>query len=387
MISSSELTQAIKQEAYRLGFHLAGVTTPEPPPHLDIYEEWLSAGHYGEMAWLASDRARQRRADPRLILPECQAIIVLGVLYPPSPSPAALPLSLPILGERGGWGEGEGEGSVASYAWGQDYHDALPPFLRALVEYIEQKIGHAIPNRWYTDSGPVLERELAQRAGLGWIGKNTNLINPKKGSFFLIAEILMGIELVPDAPFTHDRCGSCTRCIEACPTGCILPNRTIAAHRCISYLTIELKGSIPPELRPRMGNWIFGCDICQQVCPWNKRFALPPPAPPFTGWSSYPSPGTLSSSPFTRGSEGGRGAARPSLAEELSLSPEAFNCKFEGSPIKRAKRRGYLRNVAVALGNSRNADAIPALTKALSDDEPLVREHAAWALEQIVHSQ
>ena len=363
MISSSELTQAIKKEAHRLGFRLAGVTTPEPPPHLKTYERWLAADRHASMEWMASDRALQRRANPRLILPECKSILVLGILYPPQPPRnrgGVSPCPPPVRG-------GDGGGRVASYAWGADYHDVLPDRLRAVVTFIEEKTGGTIPNRWYTDTGPILERELAQRAGLGWIGKNTNLINPKSGSYFLLAEIFLGIELIPDAPFIPDHCGSCTRCIEACPTNCILPDRTIDANRCISYLTIELKGPIPVELRPHIGDWVFGCDICQKVCPWNQRFTSHPLSPPRS----------------RGGRKGGGGVARPSLRDELPLSPEAFNRKFKGSPIKRAKRRGYLRNVAVALGNSRNTDAVPVLAEALNDPEPLIRGHAAWALGQI----
>ena len=347
MISAHELTQSLKDEAYRLGFHLAGITTPDPPPHLDTYERWLAAGYHGQMTWMATERARQRRANPRLILPECKSILVLGTLYPPS-----LP---PVTG-------GDGGGKVSSYAWGDDYHDVLPERLQSLVAWLEGVTGRSIPNRCYTDTGPILERELAQRAGLGWIGKNTNLINPKIGSYFLLAEIFLGIELVPDAPFVSDHCGSCTRCIEACPTDCILPDRTIDANRCISYLTIEHKESIPLELRSHIGNWIFGCDICQQVCPWNQSFAPPK--------------GDLAFEPRL-------GVVHPSLRDELSLSPEAFKRKFKGSPIKRTKRRGYLRNVAVALGNFPDDAAVSALADALNDDEPLVRGHAAWALGQI----
>jgi epoxyqueuosine reductase len=187
-----------------------------------------------------------------------------------------------------------------------------------------------VPNRYYTDTGPLLERDLAQRAGLGWIGKNTCLINPKQGSYFLLAEILLGLELEPDPPFTTDHCGTCTRCIEACPTECILPDRTIDARRCISYLTIELKDDIPEELRPLLGEWVFGCDVCQMVCPWN-RFASPEGDAAFS-----PRPGRANPEPDPR----------------AGADPEAFNRKFKNSPVKRAKRRGYLRNVAVATGNS-----------------------------------
>jgi epoxyqueuosine reductase len=342
------LTQAVKAEARRLGFQLVGVTTPDPPPHLDVYTSWLDAGRHGEMDYLASERARQRRADPQLILPECRSILVLGVpYYAPQQEHQEQPCS----------------GRVAAYAWGDDYHNVLAQRLQALVHFIEDRVGHPVPNRCYTDTGPVLERELAQRAGLGWIGKNTCLIHPRLGSYFLLAEILLAIELEADPPFQSDHCGSCTRCIDACPTGCILPDRKLDATRCISYLTIELKGSIPLELRPQVGEWVFGCDICQQVCPWNLRFASQQGDPAFA-----PRPGV----------------AQPDLEEEMRLSQQTFAAKFKGSPLKRAKRRGYLRNVTVALGNAKDLHSVIVLSAALSNDaEPLVRGHAAWALGQI----
>jgi len=334
---------AILAEAHRLGFTLAGVTTPLPPPHFDIFTAWLQSGRHGEMAYLASDRSLARRADPRQVLPECRSILVLGAPYP-----GGAVASSPPAGGR-----------VAAYAWNDDYHDVFAVRLRALVAFIETLAGHPVPNRWYTDSGPVLERDLAQRAGLGWIGKNTCLIHPQLGSYFLLAEILLGLDLAPDLPMLADHCGSCRRCIEACPTACILPDRTLDARRCISYLTIELKGPIPLDLRPLIGDWAFGCDICQQVCPWN-RFAVQgqPPQP----------------------------VAAP--LSDLELTPQAFNQKFKSRPILRSKRRGYLRNLAVVAGN-RAMDALPAewitaLARALdSDPESLVRIHAAWALGQV----
>jgi epoxyqueuosine reductase len=253
-------------------------------------------------------------------------------------------------------------GQIAAYAWVEDYHQFLPGRLKDLVAFIESQVGHTIENRWYTDTGPLLERELAQRAGLGWIGKNTCLIHPRQGSYFLLAEILLGIELDPDPPFLDDRCGTCTRCMVACPTGCILPDRTIDARRCISYLTIELKGRIPPELRKDMDSWVFGCDVCQQVCPWN-HFAASGGEVSFRHRLACP---------------------EPDLHGEISLDTNSFNLKYRYSPIRRAKRRGYLRNVAVALGNARHPGMVPALGKVLmAEPEPLVRAHAAWALGQV----
>lgn len=295
------------------------------------------------MAYLAAEQARLRRADPRQILPECRSIILLGRRYPPPETPAI----------HAGL-----SGKTAAFALETDYHDAIGKQLEKLVAFIENRLGVSVPNRRYVDTGPVLERDLAQRAGLGWIGKNTCLINPRFGSYFFIAEVFLGLDLAVDAPFAFDRCGSCTRCLDACPTACILPDRTIDARRCISYLTIELKDAIPVDLRSQIGAWVFGCDICQQVCPWNRR----------AGFDMAPS-------------EGSGAAQFPNLIGELSLSAEEFNRKFKGRPQKRARRRGYLRSVAVALGNSGERDAVPALAQALCDDpEPLVRAHAAWAL-------
>ncbi len=351
----NDLKQLILEEARRLGFVLAGVTTPEPPPHAAAFQAWLAQGRHATMDYLATGRSRERRADPRLILPECKSILVLAVPYSPPVNVRQVPSSAPAAVPGGGH-----QARIAAYAQGDDYHEVLPPRLEALVRFIESQVGHSVANRWYTDTGPILERDLAQRAGLGWIGKNTCLINRQHGSYFLLAEILLDLELEPDAPFTTDQCGTCTRCIDACPTDCILPDRTIDAGRCISYLTIELKEDIPAELRSPTGDWLFGCDICQQVCPWN-RFAAPHGDPAFES----------------------RSGSQPELIQELEISTAEFNRRFKHSPIRRAKRRGYLRNVAVALGNTGTEQDIPALEKALDEPEPLVRQHAAWAIEEI----
>jgi epoxyqueuosine reductase len=353
------LTQEIKSEAKRLGFELVGITTPDPPQHFDAFKNWLAAGRNGGMEYLATERSRLRRSDPHVILPECRSILVLGVRYP-----------TPKAGSAGGREQATDRlfGRIASYAWGDDYHEVLPERLQALVCFIERLYGGQIPNRWYTDTGPLLERDLAQRAGLGWIGKNTCLIHPSLGSYYLLAEILLGIELEIDPALITDYCGSCKRCLEACPTACILPDRTLDARRCLSYLSIELKGPIPRELRSQMGEWVFGCDICQEACPWNQRFAMDDGQAVFTPRAAFPT---------------------PDLLNELALSPQAFNRKFKGSPVKRAKRRGYLRNIAVAIGNQarhmpQRLEAVRALRQALlHDPEGLVRSHVAWALGQI----
>jgi len=335
----TNLKQAIKDKTRQLGFVLAGVTSCQPPAHYSAFENWIADGKHGAMNYLAEERSRTRRADPKQILPECKSILVLALPYQP------LTFDLRPSTFR-----------IASYALGDDYHDIVPPRLKQIVEFIKEQVGHEIPNRYYTDTGPILERELAQRAGLGWIGKNSMLINPKAGSTFFLAEILLGIELEPDDALITDHCGTCTRCISACPTQAILPDHTLDARRCISYLTIENKDQIPEELRAHMGNWIFGCDICQMVCPWNR----------------FSAPSDSAFEPLAQGE-----------TSDLILSSVEFNQRFKKSPIKRAKRRGYLRNLAVAIGNNRNEDHQSLLEQAAQDDEPLVREHVKWAMEEM----
>lgn len=344
MVEDQKLTRSVKEKAERLGFPLVGVTTPEPPGHLDFYQDWLSQGHHADMDWMATDRALSRRSDPKKVLPECQSILVLGMPYP-SPE------------------DRKGDGKISSYAWHENYHDVLTDKMKRLVEFIEERVGGSVPNRWYTDTGPILERELARRAGLGWFGKNTTLIHPQRGSFFFLAEIFLGLALEPDPPFQTDHCGTCTRCIEACPTGSLKEPYTLDANLCISYLTIELDDPVPQDLRPDMDGWIFGCDICQQVCPWNEKFS-----------ENNQIIEEFQPRPETTQIE---------LKEEIRLSESDFREKFKGSAVKRTKRRGYLRNVAIALGNKGKEEDAPALKDALQDHEPLVREHAAWALGQI----
>jgi epoxyqueuosine reductase len=343
------LKQLIKEKSRQLGFILAGVTSAEPPARFPIFEDWLKRGNHAGMEYLAKERSRIRRADPKQILPECKSILVLAMPYTPvSTGGRVVPHDF-----RGAYRDHNLR--IASYALGDDYHEVIPPRLKQIVEFIEEQVGHPVPNRYYTDTGPILERELAVRAGLGWIGKNSMLINPKAGSTFLLAEILLGLELEPDETLVTDHCGTCSRCVAACPTQAILPDRTVDSRRCISYLTIENKGDIPEELRPQIGNWVFGCDVCQMVCPWN-RF-------------SAPAASALEADP----------ALRPS-ALDLPLSSVEFNQRFKRSPIKRAKRRGYLRNLSIAIGNTGSAGDISLLEQA---DEPLVREHAQWAIRKI----
>ena len=340
----------LRAEAFRLGFYLCGVTTPEPPAHLNVYNAWVDAGRHADMAYLASQRALTARANPEILLPDCQSIIVLASPYPSPPDNTTT-----------------STGQIAGYAQSTDYHNVLPPRLEALADWITRQAGHPVKWRVFTDTAPILEKELAQRAGLGWIGKNTSLINPKIGSFFMLAELFLDVSIEHNLPFTANRCGSCTRCIDACPTACIQPNRTIDASRCLSYLTIENKSSIPPKLRQALGTRIFGCDVCQAACPWNQNTAILPEQslfPPLEATQSI------------------------SLARDLQLNDETFHERFRHTPIIRAKRRGYLRNVAVALGNLAQPESIPALTASLlHDPEPLIRAHVAWALGRIPHPE
>jgi epoxyqueuosine reductase len=253
-----------------------------------------------------------------------------------------------------------GRGRMSRYAWGTDYHNVILGELRRLAQWIDSQIEKRLTYRAYVDTGPLLERELARQSGLGWIGKNTNLIHPKKGSYFFLGELLLDLELEPDAPFADDRCGSCTACLEACPTGALVAPRTLDARRCISYLTIEHRGAMPEEMRPRIGDWVFGCDVCQEVCPWNRRFARPAREPAFS-----PVHATLD------------------LVEMLALDETKFRSRFRETPLWRTRRAGLLRNAAVVLGNLGDPTAVPALERALSDPEPLVAEHAAWALSRL----
>lgn len=337
----------LQAEAERLGFTLCGIAPIAPPPHLDTYQAWVASGRQAGMAYMAAGQAQERRAHPETILPEARALLVAGMRYA---NPLAAPDG-PV---------GEVLGRVAAYAWGDDYHEVIPPRLEALARRLEQALGQTFHMRHYTDTGPILERDFAQVAGLGWAGKNTCLISPQHGSYFLLGETFLSAEIEPSQPFVTDQCGTCQRCIQACPTQAIRADRTIDSGLCISYLTIENKGAIPSELRPKLQDWVFGCDICQTVCPWNIRFAGPEGDPALAPRPDVP---------------------RPVLRRELSLTAQEFNRKFQRSPVKRAKRRGYLRNVAVALGNQPDPGSIPALAQCLEGEpEPLVRAHAAWAL-------
>jgi epoxyqueuosine reductase len=327
----------IRALAGTLGFDPVGITRLGPAGTFPAFERWVGQGFAGEMNYLPRGAAKRR--DSSLPFPEARSAVVVALNY----------------------GGKQPAGTIARYARGADYHDVMLERLDILHGDIEREIGREIVAKPYVDTGPILERDLAQQAGLGWIGKNTNLINPERGSFFFLGALLLELDLEPDAPFEADRCGTCTRCLEACPTDAFVEPRVLDATRCISYLTIEHRTEIAPELRPLMGELIYGCDICQDVCPWNHRFA-----------SATPDPG-LAARPDN---------VSPDPRDVLALTDQQFRERFSGTPITRAKRKGLARNAAIAIGNRRNANDIPALTAALDDPEPLVRHHAQWALDQ-----
>ena len=342
------MKEAIRQQARELGFDDCRFTTADAPESAKHFENWLSQTHHGEMGYLARNAAK--RIDPQLILAGAKTIITLAVAY--GAGREAREHEKPTQASSG-------RGRIARYARYGDYHKIIGAQLKVLSEFINSR-AEGVRSLWYVDTGPVLERDLAQRAGLGFIGKHTNLIGRRLGNWFFLSEVLTTLELEPDGP-ERNRCGSCTRCIAACPTGAIVAPFQLDARLCISYLTIELKGPIPVELRPAIGARIFGCDDCLDVCPWNR---------------------------FAREGIMMRPFARPELnstelLELLRLDEATFAQRFADTPIARTKRRGLLRNVCVALGNVGDAKAVPALRKAGMDPEPLIAEHAAWAIARI----
>jgi epoxyqueuosine reductase len=360
-IQGVTLTTHLKEKARGLGFSLVGVATVEPSDHLDLYRRWVGDGRHGDMAYLAREDAVARRADLRQTMPSIRSAVVLAHEYFQE-DPAGVPAD-------------PARGVIARYARGQDYHGTIKKLLLNLHQWIEESVEAPVEGRIYVDTGPILEREMALRAGVGWFGKNTMLIHPKRGSYFFLGLILLDLELDADAPFQEDHCGTCRSCLDACPTGALLGRDpsgapVMDAPRCISYLTIEHRGPIPAELRPLMGNRIYGCDICQEVCPWNERFARPAEEEAYRAKSELDGPSLVE------------------LADKLlSLDELGFRVFFQESPITRAKRGGLLRNVCVALGNWGVAEAVPVLVRALTDGDVLVRGHAAWALGRVGTSQ
>ena len=334
------ISALIKAQALGLGFDLVGITRTGPADTAAAFDEWLAAGRAGTMTYL--DRYADVRHDTRRPFDGAVSAIIVALDY----------------------GGRQASGPIARYARGDDYHDVMRGRLDRLHQWIDEQVGRPVRGRSYVDTGPILERDLARRAGLGWFGKNTNLINPERGSFFFLGALFVDLELESDSPFEADRCGRCTRCIDACPTNAITAPRTLDATRCISYLTIELRGAIPIELREPMGELIYGCDICQDVCPFNVKFAEALKVPEF---ESRP---LLALDP--------RSLARRLLGMDQAEYVEAFR----GSPMKRAKLRGLQRNAAVVLGNVGDESDIDLLADA-GRREGMVQEHAEWAMAQI----
>lgn len=341
-MSPSELTSALKREAHRLGFDLAGACPAVTPDGITRFHQWLAAGYAGEMRYLESRASAY--SHPRHVLDGVRSLLVLGMNYrrlePESPQ--------------------HGRGRVSRYAWGRDYHDLIHDRLRQLLDFLSD-LAPGARARGIVDTAPLLEKEFAELAGLGWIGKNTLLLNRELGSWFFLAVLLTDVELEFDLPSPQDHCGTCRACLDACPTGAFVEPHVLDSRRCISYLTIELRGPIPRELRAGVGDWLLGCDICQDVCPWNHR----PPAANEPAFAPAPDGNGLE------------------LAELFLLDDAAFRARFRETPFWRPKRRGILRNAATVLGNQRDPQAIGVLAHGLSDVEPLVRGACAWALGRI----
>lgn len=347
------LASLVKAQAYGLGFDLAGIARLGPAESSAAFDAWVAAGYAGEMGYLA--RGAEKRRDTRLAVPASLARTDARV-----PAVSAVVVAMDYGGR-------EPDGPVARYARGDDYHDLLEERLRALHRWLEERLGHAVPGKAYVDTGPLLERDLARRAGLGWFGKNTNLIHPQRGSFFFLGALLLGLELEPDAPFDADRCGSCTRCLDACPTDAFVGPRVLDATRCISYLTIEARGAIPEPLRAGVGAHAYGCDVCQSVCPWNVRFAHALKEPTFA----------------PRAAIAGKDA-RTFARDVLAMDVESYRAAFRGSAMKRAKLPAMKRNAAVVLGNVGTSEDVDVLTRVLSEEpDAIVRQHAEWARDRL----
>ncbi len=339
----AHLRQLVDETATAVGFDLVAVTTADEFAHdRDIAVRRIDAGLMDGLPWFTGERVR-RGSSPDELLPGARSIISLGWNYRPAEETDAAP----------------GHGLIARYARGRDYHRVMKRRMRRMVLDLQDRLGSQFAARWYVDDGPMLDRAAAARAGLGWFGKNGNILNPTYGSWILLGQLITDLPLVADAPLSKT-CGQCARCIPACPTDAIVAPYVVDNRRCISYLTIEHKGDIPRELRPAMGNWVFGCDICQEVCPVNRK-AKATNDPNF----------------------GRRDLSAVDLVELLEMTEEEFRQRFAGTPIMRAKREGMQRNAGVALGNLGDSDAVPPLSRALQTAAPVVRSHAAWALGRI----
>lgn len=332
------VTDDILGKAAAIGFDLAGIG-PAQPASGDKFRRWLDAGRAGGMAWMAKDVERR-------IHPTAKTAIVCGLSYFVQNPPPKI------------WDD-PSRGRISRCAWGRDYHDVIRPMLEELSTFVCAETGWVTGIRTNVDTGPVLERDVAAQAGLGFVGKNTNLIHPEFGSYVFLGEVLLDADLGPWAlESERTSCGDCSRCLKVCPTGALVEPYSLDARKCLSYLTMEHKGAIPEELRPKMGNRIFGCDECQQACPWVVRF---------------------SKRGRQRFLEFDENRCAPKLVELMALDDAGFRERFAGTPVLRAKRSGLLRNVAVALGNGGDTSSRPVLEKAALDTDPLIREHAEWA--------
>jgi epoxyqueuosine reductase len=372
---SGDIKTWLQEAAQKLGFDLSGIAPAElDAQNRERYLRWIEQGFHGEMAYMT----RQQRRDLRSLLPSVRSVICVGMVYD-APQPRSVDCNDPARG----W--------IARYAWGEDYHQVMRRKLEQLLENLRAKIAEPFDARIYVDTGPVLERALAWAAGLGWIAKNTCLIHEHVGSWFFLGEILTSLELAPDRP-VWDRCGTCTRCLDACPTGAIVEPYVLDATRCISYYTIEVKGAIPEQFRPAIGRHVFGCDICQDVCPWNRE-GLVSLLPEFQPRALTPEAGSppdaANAKPeesLAESSEALRTAFNPPLASLAGWNEEEFRAAFRNSPVRRARYRGFLRNVAVAMGNSGEKRFQPVLEQLAQSDDAVVQEHARWALDRLARA-
>jgi epoxyqueuosine reductase len=343
-VNDSELTRAVKARALEIGFHKVAIARAEPLERdRAALAAWIRGDRHATMAWMARDF--EKRADPEAMLPGCKSVIALAINYWQGEGEAA---------------PREGRARVARYAQGRDYHNVLGRKLKELAAWLKDASGSA--SRTFVDTGPVLERAWAERAGLGWIGKNANLLTRDLGSWILLGEVLTCAALEPDAGPHQDFCGTCTACLEACPTGAIEAPGRVDSNACISYWTIEHRGAIPESRRPGMGDWIFGCDVCQDVCPWNVSFAKPAKDDPFTLRSDL---------------------SGLDPEEILGLDEASFRARYSGTSLMRARYDGMRRNAAIVLGNRGDPAALPALRAAAEDADPMLREHALWAIARI----
>jgi epoxyqueuosine reductase len=356
MLRSAEITATVTQAATEAGFDLVGIAPVDDAPELEYFPRWIAAGHAGEMKYLEArdEQGRLKRASLANAAPWARSVVVCAINYS-----TAQPLSTQTPDEARGW--------ISRYAWGQqDYHDSVMPRLRRVEAAVKRVGGDDVMTRCYVDTGPVVERVAAKYAGIGWIGKNTCMINQKIGSWFFLGVILASLDLKADLP-APDRCGSCTRCIDACPTDALIAPYQLDSNKCIAYLTIEKRGALPEddELRSGIGRHVFGCDICQDVCPWNRK------APATTAAEFQPR----------------QGLVNPALDWLAEMSEEEFRIAFRGSPLRRAKLAGLRRNAVIAMGNSGDQTFVSVLDKLVVDEDEVVRESAAWAARKLATTE